>query len=106
MPIEGPDEKGFCWPKCVWFKCGKIIKNRPAIQFRQGIIWCNWLNDKCLGPSCAYAICFRNKMMPNNRCGLVVKRVTQDAIKPEDFKLELKVKGRMAKRLGDLDELV
>jgi hypothetical protein len=36
---------------------------------------------------------------------LVVKRITRDVIKPEDFKVDVKLKGRAAKIL-DEDDLV
>jgi hypothetical protein len=100
MPVEGPDEMGICWPKCGWFRCGK-----QAIQYRGQVIWCTWLNDNCVGPSCSYAICARNKMLPDNRCGLLIKRATSDSIKPEDFKINVKLRGQLARRLqkeGDL----
>jgi len=58
-----------------------------------------------LGPSCAYASCIRNKLLPENRCGLVIRRLTRDTIKPDDFKVNVKLKGRAAKVL-DEDDLV
>jgi hypothetical protein len=44
-------------------------------------------------------------LLPENRCGLVVKRITRDVISPEDFKVNVKLKGKAAKRLDD-DDLV
>jgi len=42
-------------------------------------------------------------LLPENRCGLVVKRITRDVISPEDFKVNVKLKGKAAKRLDDDD---
>ena len=56
-----------------------------------------------MGPSCSYAYCARGKLLPGNRCGLAVRRITSDKITPEDFKLDIKLKGKLAKKLGDED---
>ena len=98
MPVEGPDPNGHCWPRCVWFRCGK-----RALLIRGNEYWCKWLNEPCAGPSCSYAYCARGKLLPENRCGLVVRRITRDKITPEDFKLDIKLKGRLAKKLGEED---
>ncbi|MEM3084029.1 MAG: hypothetical protein QXU32_04215 [Nitrososphaerales archaeon] len=100
MKVEGPDKDGFCWPKCVWFKCAKNVL-RP----KGNVLWCDWLEQPCLGPSCAYASCIRNKLLPENKCGLIIKRITRDVIKPDDFKVNVKLRGKAAKVL-DEDELV
>jgi hypothetical protein len=89
MPQEGPDPNGFCVPECIWFKCG-----RKAMDVRGEVLWCNWLGEPCLGPRCSYSLCIRNKMLPGNRCGLVVKRTTQDTLRPEDFDDTVRVKGK------------
>jgi len=44
-------------------------------------------------------------LLPENKCGLVVKRITRDVISPEDFKVNVKLRGKAAKRLDD-DDLV
>ncbi|MEM2429182.1 MAG: hypothetical protein QW779_01425 [Nitrososphaerales archaeon] len=101
MPQEGPDSQGLCWPKCIWFKCAK-----RALWIRGNTLWCNWSNENCIGSSCSYALCVRAKMLPQGRCGLVVKRVTTDKIKLEDFKLDVKIPGKLAQRIGDDKDLV
>lgn len=101
MRQEGPDSRGFCVPQCVWFKCGKNV-----LQVRGNTLWCNYFEDVCVGPRCPFAICIRNKMLPDNRCGLVVRRVTADTIRPDDFKLDIKIRGKMARRLGNDRDLV
>ncbi|MFQ5940990.1 MAG: hypothetical protein ACE5KA_04750 [Nitrososphaerales archaeon] len=63
------------------------------------------MEQTCLGPSCAYASCIRNKLLPENKCGLIVKRITRDVIRPEDFKVDVKLKGRAARNV-DEDDLV
>ena len=98
MKVEGPDQTGHCWPKCVFFKCAKNV-----LQPKGNVLWCEWLEQPCLGPSCAYASCIRNKLLPENKCGLVVKRITRDTISPDDFKVDLRLKGKAAKRLDDDD---
>jgi hypothetical protein len=42
-------------------------------------------------------------LLPENKCGLVVKRITRDIISPDDFKVDLRLKGKAAKRLDDDD---
>src|SRR3990172_5976466 len=96
MRQEGPDPEGFCVPQCVWFKCG-----RDALQLRGNVLWCQWLEQPCLGPSCSYSVCSRNKMLPQNRCGLVVRRITRDLTQPEDYVVDVKLKGRLANMLDD-----
>lgn len=100
MKVEGPDKNGYCWPQCVWFKC---VKN--VLQQKGNVLWCEWLEQPCLGPVCAYASCKINKLLPQNRCGLVVKRITRDVVNPDDFKVDVKLKGKAAKRI-DEDDLV
>lgn len=45
-------------------------------------------------------------MLPNNKCGLVIKRSTTDVFSPDDYKLDIKISGKMAKRLGDDHDLI
>lgn len=101
MPREGPDERGFCIPKCMWFRC-----SRHALKTRSSILWCDWIEGECIGPSCTYAQCLRGKMMTDNRCGLVVRRVTTDTIKPDDFKLDFKISRKLTRRLGRDEDIV
>ena len=99
--IEGPDEKGNCWPVCVFFKCGD-----RHIRLQGEAVKCAWLNDDCMGSSCSFAICVRGKMMSGNRCGFTVRRLTVEPAKPEEIKLDPKLKGKLSKRIKDLDELI
>ncbi len=97
MKVEGPDKDGMCWPKCTWFKCGKNV-----LRFKGNILWCDWLEQECLGPSCAYSNCVRSKLLTEGRCGLVIRRRTRDSLSPEDFRLDVKLRGKVAKRVkGD-----
>lgn len=100
MRVEGPDSNGLCWPRCTWFKCEKKVLKQMG-----KVLWCEWLEQPCIGASCAYASCIRNKLLSNNRCGLVIKRTTKDEIRPDDFKVNIKLKGRLANMLDD-DEVV
>jgi len=45
-------------------------------------------------------------MLPDNRCGLVVRRVTADLIRPDDFKIDVKIRGKLAQRLKDDQDIV
>lgn len=99
--IEGPDEKGSCWPQCVFFKCG----NRH-LRIQGDTIWCSWINDNCVGQACAYAFCVRGKMLAGNRCGLTIRRLTVETERPDDFKIDSKLKGRLSKRIKDLDDII
>jgi len=101
MLKEGPNDRGECWPYCVFFKCGK-----HALKTRGSVVRCLWINDDCIGPSCSFALCIRGKMVSGNRCGLTVRRVTVDIKRPEDLELDLKIKGKLAKRLKDFDDML
>ncbi|MCS6767830.1 MAG: hypothetical protein RMJ59_08285 [Candidatus Nitrosocaldus sp.] len=98
MKVEGPDKDGMCWPKCTWFKCGKNV-----LRFRGNVLWCDWLEQECVGPSCAYASCVRSKLLAEGRCGLVIRRRTRDSLSPEDFRLDVKLKGKVAKMVREDD---
>jgi hypothetical protein len=37
---------------------------------------------------------------------LTIKRKTEDKLKPEDFKVDIKIKGKLAKRIGRDKDLV
>ncbi|MBI2937266.1 MAG: hypothetical protein HYY22_03585 [Thaumarchaeota archaeon] len=97
---EGPDDKGRCWPQCTFFKCG----NR-ALRAEGSTVKCLWTNDICIGSSCSYALCIRGKMLAGNRCGLTVKRVTADSVRPDEFDLDKKLKVKLSKRIKDVDDL-
>jgi hypothetical protein len=43
--------------------------------------------------------------LPENKCGLVIKRITRDTVNPDDFKVNVKLRGKAAKRLDD-DDLI
>lgn len=100
MRVEGPDKNGMCWPKCTWFKCEKKV-----LKHMGKVLWCEWLEQPCIGASCAYASCMRNKLLSGNKCGLVIKRITKDVVRPEDFKVNVKLRGKLANILDD-DDLV
>jgi len=50
--------------------------------------------------------CIRGKLVSGNMCGLMVKRLTVDKLRPEDFGVEIKLKGKLAKRLGEDRDIV
>ena len=37
---------------------------------------------------------------------MTVKRLTVDSLRPDDFKVEIKLKGKLAKRLGEDRDIV
>jgi hypothetical protein len=106
LKVEGPDEKGLCWPRCIYFKCNhRQFGVHGALEIRGGQLWCRWLQSPCVGPSCVYADCLKNKLLPGNRCGLVIRRVTVEKLTPDDFKLDVKLKPKLLKKLG-VDDVV
>ncbi|MEE9586043.1 MAG: hypothetical protein V3W09_04000 [Nitrososphaerales archaeon] len=99
--IEGPNEKGQCWPQCVFFKCG----NR-SLKAQGEVIQCLWIHDDWIGSSCSYALCVRGKMLLGNQCGLTIRRVTVETKRPSDLELDGKLKSRLSKRIKDIDDLI
>jgi len=72
------------------------------MQFRGGKVYCRFADDLCSGPNCKYAICIRNRLLPDGTCGLTVKRVTSlSEIPPEKAVKGFKVKGKLKQRLGE-----
>jgi len=90
-----------CSPSCAFFRCA-----RRALQIRGSKPWCSFINDYCDVKLCAYVQCIRGKLVSGNVCGLTVKRLTVDRLRPEDFRLEIKLKGKLAKRLGEDRDIV
>ena len=65
-------------------------------------MYCRLADDKCLGPSCKFAICVRNKLLPDGTCALTIRRVTSlSEIPPEQAVQGFKVKGKLKQRLGE-----
>ncbi|NWG08777.1 MAG: hypothetical protein HXX80_00420 [Nitrososphaerales archaeon] len=90
-----------CSPTCEFFKCG-----RGALLPRTNKPWCSFTNDYCDVRLCAFVQCIRNKLVSGNMCGLAVKRVTVDKLRPEDFGIEIKLKGKLARRLGEDKDII
>ena len=67
-----------CNPKCRFFRCAKRV-----LDFRRNPPWCNWVNAPCTGYKCPYAQCIQIKMLPDGRCGLFIKRKTEEKESPE-----------------------
>ncbi len=86
-----------CSPRCEFFSCGQ-----KALQVRRGRFYCKFAGDLCEGASCKFAICIRNKLLPDGTCGLTVKRLTPSTeIPPEKAVVGFKVKGKLKQRLGE-----
>ncbi|MCP8323244.1 MAG: hypothetical protein L6N96_03605 [Candidatus Methylarchaceae archaeon HK02M2] len=90
-----------CSPACAFFRCG-----RRALQIKKSKPWCSFANDYCDVKRCAYIQCIRGKLISGNMCGLTVKRLTVDRLRPEDFDIDIELKGKLAKRLGRDKDIV
>jgi len=87
-----------CTPKCEFFRCGQ-----KSLQFRSGKPYCRLAEDVCEGYKCRYAICIRNRLLPDGTCSLTIKRSQRQAeipLEDEDILKKIKVKGKLQKRLG------
>lgn len=79
-----------CNPACKFFRCAKnalsvkplrafsgsevIEKQRKLFGTSQPfILWCNWVNDVCIGYQCNYAICQRRAILTDGKCGLTAR---------------------------------
>ncbi|MEM1944456.1 MAG: hypothetical protein QXI97_01730 [Nitrososphaerota archaeon] len=62
-----------CNPLCRFFRCAK-----KALDFKRNPPWCNWVEAACIGYQCPYAQCIQAKLLPDGRCGLFVKRKTNE----------------------------
>ena len=82
-----------CIPTCEFFRCGK-----NALTFRGGKPWCKWVGDECDIENCNFATCVKRRLLPGGICGMKVKRRTVE-IKPEEFRLEVKVRGKVLRKL-------
>jgi len=67
-----------CNPLCRFFRCAK-----KALDFKRNPPWCRWVNAPCIGYKCPYAQCIQVKMLPDGRCGLFVKRKTEEKEAPD-----------------------
>ncbi|MDJ0269585.1 MAG: hypothetical protein NXY59_03365 [Aigarchaeota archaeon] len=71
-----------CNPLCRFFRCAK-----KALDFKRNPPWCNWVNAACIGYKCPYAECVQIKLLQDGRCGLFVKRRTEETEHPETARL-------------------
>lgn len=86
-----------CNSRCRDFKC----TNR-SLTFRGKTSWCNWTNEPCNPIDCTYAVCMKRQLLEDGTCGLTVKRRTRDDTEPEEMVVqEIRLKGKLAKKMGD-----
>ena len=82
-----------CNPGCRFFRCAKnALTIKPVRAFPNGgemlrrqremygemppvILYCNWVNDVCIGYRCNYATCAKNAILPDGSCGLTARRM-------------------------------
>lgn len=86
-----------CFPKCEFFRCGQ-----RALQLKFGKQYCKLVDDVCEGYKCRYAICIRNRLLPDGICSLTIKREQKQVEIPleDDALKKIRVKGKLQKRLG------
>jgi len=87
-----------CTARCEFFRCG-----RRTLVFREGRPWCSFVNEPCTPESCAYVTCLRGKLIAGNKCGLTIRRITVENTTPNDYKLNIKLKNKYIKKIGDED---
>ncbi|MEM1728981.1 MAG: hypothetical protein QXX87_00550 [Candidatus Jordarchaeales archaeon] len=96
-----------CTPFCKLFKCAN--KSMKIIQSgNKKVIWCQWAEDPCQGPSCKYAICAKGQLQKDLTCGLTVKKEHKEEIEEAVFEEEIsldkaKVKQRVLKKIKEMD---
>jgi hypothetical protein len=71
------------------------------MERRGRTVYCRFADDECEGPQCTYAICIRNRMLPNNLCGLTIKKDKKTEELPLETVQGFKVKGKLSHRLGE-----
>ena len=72
------------------------------MERRGNKIYCRFAEDVCEGPNCTYAICVRNRMLPNNLCGLTIKKDKKPLENlPEEAVQGFKVRGKLSHRLRE-----
>ena len=86
-----------CFPQCRDFKCTK-----NALRRKGRTTWCSWTDEQCDPKNCNYAMCYKRQLLDNGVCGLSIKRKTREGVKPEDvFREEIKVRGKLARKIGE-----
>jgi len=73
-----------CSPLCPLFWCEK--RAYTLRRSREGLrVFCTWIGDECIGPSCQYATCKGHYMLlPEGLCGWVKQRAAAVA-RAKDF---------------------
>ncbi|MHA1632294.1 MAG: hypothetical protein ACTSXC_05730 [Candidatus Freyarchaeota archaeon] len=100
-----------CTPLCKFFRCA----NRSMKIIHSGnkkIIWCQWAEDPCQGPSCRYAVCIRGQLQKDLTCGMSIQKSQKHMPKKEEKEdvfeegailSRAKVKPKSLKKIRDLD---
>lgn len=66
-----------CNPLCPFFRCGKNALRIRTERYRGRpirVAWCEWIGDKCIGPSCKFASCAKNALLPDGRCAFALEK--------------------------------
>ncbi len=73
------------------------------------MIWCQWVEDPCQGPTCRYAICARGQLQKDLTCGLSIRREYKEVeeepsmVEDELSLSKTKIKSRTLKKIKELD---
>lgn len=98
-----------CSPICP-FRSFLCTKKALMIRRRRNRLepLCTWTGDRCIGYRCQFAICTRHALLPDGRCGLMVRRKKRISIDEEALSSggsEYKISRRIKKLGIDLDEV-
>jgi len=58
----------------------------------QVVPYCNWVGDRCIGPSCQYASCSARAMLPDGRCQHALKKERKEPSFEEEIEMLAKAK--------------
>ena len=67
---------------------------------RGNLMFCNWVEDDCEGPTCNYASCVKQRLLANGVCGAALRRKTVDE-DLEQTATGIRVKGKLYQRLRE-----
>lgn len=98
-PYDAP-QPVTCYNVCQFFKC-----SQNALYFKGNVAWCRLADDACenICPTCKFASCIRNKLLPSGTCGFSVK-VKELEFRPDPSLKPVKIPSKLARKLKE-DEL-
>lgn len=85
----------------MFFRCAQ-----NALYFKDKTAWCRLADDVCenVCPTCKFAQCVKDKLLPNGICGYSVKTRTLQ-LRPEELVQPIKVPGKLAQKIKETELL-